>query len=51
MSSSKDQARQVSPLAGQPAQPAMLIDVAKLVTAYYTGIPDPSAPGQRVARG
>lgn len=51
MSSSKVQARQVSSLAGQPAQPAMLVDVAKLVTAYYTGIPDPSAPGQRVAFG
>jgi phosphoglucomutase len=37
--------------AGQPAGPADLIDVARLVTAYYTLHPDPSEPGQRVAFG
>jgi phosphoglucomutase len=37
--------------AGQPAQPADLVDVAKLVTAYYTEHPDPSDPGQRVSFG
>ena len=41
----------VSPLAGKPADPSILIDVDKLVTAYYTGQPDPSVPGQRVAFG
>ncbi|MGO9157583.1 phosphoglucomutase (alpha-D-glucose-1,6-bisphosphate-dependent) [Mycobacterium sp.] len=41
----------VSPLAGKPADPSILIDVYKLVTAYYTGQPDPSAPEQRVAFG
>src|SRR5256712_9490252 len=41
----------ISPLAGQPPPPAMLLDVAKLVTAYYAEIPDPSAPAQRVAFG
>jgi phosphoglucomutase len=40
-----------SPRAGQPAEPTDLVDVAHLVTAYYTGSPDPSDPGQRVAFG
>jgi phosphoglucomutase len=42
---------QVSPLAGKPADPSMLINVPRLVTAYYTGRPDPSVPGQRVVFG
>ncbi len=29
----------------------MLIDVPRLVSAYYTGVPDPSVPAQRVAFG
>src|ERR1700710_3211053 len=37
--------------AGQPAEPEDLVDVAHLVTAYYTGVPDPSDPGQRVTFG
>ncbi|MFE9363022.1 phosphoglucomutase (alpha-D-glucose-1,6-bisphosphate-dependent) [Streptomyces sp. NPDC006978] len=37
--------------AGQPAQPGDLVDVARLVTAYYTVHPDPAEPGQRVAFG
>ncbi|MCK1820908.1 phosphoglucomutase (alpha-D-glucose-1,6-bisphosphate-dependent) [Streptomyces sp. XM83C] len=37
--------------AGQPAGPEDLVDVARLVTAYYTLHPDPSDPGQRVAFG
>jgi phosphoglucomutase len=37
--------------AGLPAEPTDLIDVAHLVTAYYTGTPDPADPGQRVAFG
>jgi phosphoglucomutase len=39
------------PRAGTPAQPSDLVDVAHLVTAYYTGVPDPSDPDQRVAFG
>jgi phosphoglucomutase len=39
------------PRAGQLASPADLVDVAHLVTAYYTGIPDPSDPEQRVTFG
>jgi phosphoglucomutase len=41
----------VSPFAGKPATPAMLVDVSALVTSYYTEVPDPSVPGQRVAFG
>ena len=41
----------ISPLAGHPSPPAMLLDVAKLVTAYYAEIPDPAVPAQRVAFG
>jgi phosphoglucomutase len=41
----------VSPFAGKPAEPAMLVNVPKLVTAYYTEVPDPSVPAQRVAFG
>ncbi len=41
----------INPLAGHPAPPAMLLDVAKLVTAYYTEIPDPAVSAQRVAFG
>ncbi|MFF2850368.1 phosphoglucomutase (alpha-D-glucose-1,6-bisphosphate-dependent) [Streptomyces sp. NPDC058001] len=37
--------------AGQPARPGDLIDVARLVTAYYALRPDPGEPGQRVAFG
>src|SRR6478609_6854635 len=39
------------PRAGSPAQPSDLVDVAHLVTAYYTGSPDPSDPDQQVAFG
>ena len=37
--------------AGQPADPAELVNVPRLVTAYYTGRPDPQVPTQRVAFG
>jgi phosphoglucomutase len=38
----------ISPLAGKPADPASLVNVPKLITAYYTETPDPSISGQRV---
>ncbi len=41
----------ISPLAGHLPPQAMLLDVAKLVTAYYAEIPDPAVPAQRVAFG
>jgi phosphoglucomutase len=41
----------VSPYAGKPAEPWMLINVPRLVTAYYVNRPDPTVPEQRVAFG
>jgi phosphoglucomutase len=41
----------ISPRAGKPVDPSLLVDVPKLVTAYYTQLPDPSVPEQRVAFG
>ena len=40
-----------NPLAGKPAQPTMLVNVPRLVTAYFSNTPDPSVPAQRVAFG
>ncbi|HEX4811905.1 MAG TPA: phosphoglucomutase (alpha-D-glucose-1,6-bisphosphate-dependent) [Nonomuraea sp.] len=37
--------------AGHPAQPADLVDVARLVTSYYALRPDPEVAEQRVAFG
>jgi phosphoglucomutase len=37
--------------AGQPAQPADLVDIPRLVTAYYALRPDPGEVAQRVAFG
>jgi phosphoglucomutase len=39
------------PRAGTPAQPSDLVDVAHLVTSYYTGQPDPENPDQAVVFG
>ena len=39
------------PRAGQPASDADLVDVASLVTAYYTGHPDVAEAAQQVAFG
>jgi phosphoglucomutase len=41
----------ISPSAGKPAEASMLVNVPRLVTAYYTEEPDPSVPEQRVAFG
>jgi phosphoglucomutase len=41
----------ISPLAGKPAPPSSLIDVAKLITAYYEMKPDPTIAAQRVVFG
>ncbi len=41
----------VSPYAGKPAQESMLVNVPRLVSAYYTERPDPAVPEQRVAFG
>jgi phosphoglucomutase len=41
----------LNPRAGQPAVSSDLVNVPKLVTAYYAERPDPSVPEQRVAFG
>jgi phosphoglucomutase len=41
----------ISPLAGKPAPASSLVDIARLVTAYDTGVPDPGIAAQRVAFG
>jgi phosphoglucomutase len=39
------------PLAGQPAPSNILVDVAKLIAAYYDSKPDPNEPSHRVSFG
>jgi phosphoglucomutase len=41
----------VNPMAGKPAAASMLVDVPKLITAYYSERPDPGVASQRVAFG
>ena len=41
----------ISPLAGRLLPPSALVDVPRLVTAYFTIVPDPANPAQRVAFG
>jgi phosphoglucomutase len=41
----------VSPMAGRLPDPSLLVDVDRLVGAYYDETPDPSVPAQRVAFG
>src|SRR5258707_9216124 len=40
-----------SPRAGQPAAGEDLVDIPKLITAYYALHPDPGEPAQRVSFG
>ncbi len=51
MSPSNNTTQKISPLAGKPAPPELLVNVARLVTAYYSEAPDPANPLQRVAFG
>ena len=41
----------VSPFAGKPVQPEMLVNVPALITAYFEAIPDPSVAKERIAFG
>jgi phosphoglucomutase len=41
----------VNPLAGKPVPESMLVNVPRLVTAYFAGKPDPAVASQRVAFG
>jgi len=44
-------AEKVHPLAGKPAPESLLVNVPKLVTAYYAERPDPAVAAQRVVFG
>jgi phosphoglucomutase len=44
-------AAEVNPRAGKTADPSKLTNIPRLVTAYFSGKPDPSIPAQRVAFG
>ena len=44
-------AEKINPLAGKTAPPSLLVNVPRLLTAYFTGKPDPAVPSQRVAFG
>jgi len=39
------------PLAGKPAPRELLVNVPRLISAYYTELPDPANPAQRVSFG
>ncbi len=41
----------ISPAAGKPADPAILANIPRLITAYYSLQPDVSSPSQKVAFG
>ena len=41
----------LSPWAGKPADPSLLTDIPKLISAYYVERPDPGVREQRVAFG
>ena len=41
----------ISALAGKPAPESLLVNIPRLVTAYYTEEPDPRVPAQRVSFG
>ncbi len=51
MSQSSHMSMKVSPLAGKLAPPELLVNVPKLVTAYYSEVPDPGIALQQVAFG
>ncbi|HEY8637423.1 MAG TPA: phosphoglucomutase (alpha-D-glucose-1,6-bisphosphate-dependent) [Candidatus Limnocylindrales bacterium] len=41
----------INPSAGQPADPAQLVDLDRLTAAYYATRPDPTVASQRIAFG
>jgi phosphoglucomutase len=51
MSSADNMEMKTSPFAGKPARPTMLVNVPRLITAYFSNIPDHAVPEQRVAFG
>lgn len=51
MSNPNSASMNISPLAGKAAPASLLVDVPRLITCYYTGMPDASVAAQRVAFG
>ncbi len=51
MATNTEKQMKISPLAGKPVQADILVNIPKLVTAYYSEIPDPLVLGQRVVFG
>ena len=41
----------ISPLAGKAAEQNILVNIPRLITAYFTGIPDAMVPAQRILFG
>src|SRR6202166_234651 len=41
----------ISPAAGKPADPSILVNIPRLITAYYAQQPDVSVPAQKVSFG
>ncbi|BDV42205.1 phosphoglucomutase, alpha-D-glucose phosphate-specific [Geotalea uraniireducens] len=41
----------ISPRAGKTADPATLVNIPRLITAYYAELPDPAVAGERVQFG
>lgn len=41
----------IHPLAGKPAEASQLVNIPKLITAYYRDVPDPRIQEQRIAFG
>jgi phosphoglucomutase len=42
---------EINPAAGKPADPSILVNIPRLITAYYAKQPDVSIPAQKVAFG
>jgi hypothetical protein len=42
---------EISPLAGKPAEQNILVNIPRLIIAYYSEKPDASVDGQRVSFG
>ncbi|HEY2650185.1 MAG TPA: hypothetical protein VGI38_13395, partial [Puia sp.] len=42
---------EISPAAGKPADPSILVNIPRLITAYFSQQPDVSVPAQKVAFG
>src|ERR1700678_1118899 len=49
--SSEESTMAINPAAGQPAQPSNLVNVPRLITAYFADRPDPKIPERRVTFG